>query len=100
MLLPEHGSDIALCDLNQWERLKSRFWSWQRLVRRLQISVRRRPAPPDPETRLAQMLGNLQRGSHVDWSKDPALLPRLEAHLTITNDVGLRKVFASFLCEP
>jgi hypothetical protein len=100
MLLPEHGSDIALCDPSQWERRRSRLWSWRRLARRLQMSVRRRPASQDPEIRMAQMLATLVGGRDADYSDDPALLPRLEAHLAITDDVELRKVFVNYLCEP
>lgn len=100
MQVPEHGSEIAVCEPSRWETRGHRVWRWRTVLRRLQISVRRRSTAVKPETRLAQMLANLQRGSHADWSKDPALLPRLEAHLAITDEVELRKVFANYLCEP
>ena len=100
MLLPEHGPDIALCDPSQWETHKSRLSSWRGLTRRLQMLARRRSAPANPETRLAQMISNLGGSSGAEWSDDPGIVQRLEAHLATTDDVELRKVFASFLCEP
>jgi hypothetical protein len=50
--------------------------------------------------RLAQILLKLRPGSGTDWSDDPSLLDRLEAHLTITDDRELRKALATYLCEP
>ena len=99
-MLPEQGSEIAVCEPSGWEGSAPRVWGWRTVLRELQKSIRRRPAPANPETRLVQMVVNLRRGSDTTWSEDPELLPRLEAELAISDDVELRNVFASFLCEP
>ena len=100
MLLPEHGSEIAVCEPSGWDTGAHRVWRWRTVLRELQKSIRRRPASAKPETRLVQMVANLQRGSDTIWSEDPELLPRLEAELATTDDLELRNVFANFLCEP
>jgi hypothetical protein len=50
--------------------------------------------------RLAQILVALRHDSRTDWTDDPSLLDRLEAHLAITDDVEVRKTLAAYLCEP
>lgn len=100
MLLPEHGSEIAVCEPSRWEKRTDRVWRWRTVLRQLQRSVRRRSASAKPEARLVQMVANLRQDPDATWSEDPALLPRLEAELAATEDLELRKVFASFVCEP
>jgi hypothetical protein len=50
--------------------------------------------------RLAQILVELRHDTRTDWSDDPSLLDRLEAHLAITDDVEARKALAAYVCEP
>jgi hypothetical protein len=100
MLLPEQGSEIAICGPRQWDPRKLPVFVWHELLRRLPISFGKPFTKSKPEARLAQVLVSVGCGAHGDWSRDPALLGRVEAQLAATNDVEVRKVFAMYLCEP
>ena len=100
MLLPEHGSDIALYEPDQWNPLRQRFSLRRRILELLQNRADKRPATVQSAMRLAQILVELRDDSRTDWSDDPSLLDRLEAHLAITDDGEVRRALATYLCEP
>lgn len=79
MLLPEHGSDIALYQPDQWNPLKQRISLRRRFLELLQNIADKRVATVQPAMRLAQILVELRHDCSTDWSDDPSLLDRLEA---------------------
>jgi hypothetical protein len=101
MLLPEHGPDLAVCEPDRWSPpLRQRISLRRRFLALLQNRADNRMATVHSAMRLAQILVALRYDSHTDWSDDPSLVDRLEAHLAITDDVGARKALATYLCEP
>ena len=100
MLLPEHGSDLAVCEPDRWNLLKQRISLPRRFVELLQNRPDKRAPIVHSAIRLAQLLVELQEASRTEWSDDPSLLDRLEARLTITNDGEARKALVTYLCEP
>jgi hypothetical protein len=99
MLLPEHGSDIALCEPDRWNPVRRRISLRRRILQLLQSKADKRLPTTQPAMRLAQILVEMRHDSRTDLSDDPSLLDRLEAHLAITEDVEARNVLAEYLCE-
>src|SRR5690242_11477734 len=100
MLLPEHGSDLAVCEPDRWNFLRRRISFRCTFLELLQNRAGKRAPTVHSAMRLAQILVALRYDSHTDWSDDPSLVDRLEAHLAITDDVGARKALATYRCEP
>ena len=103
-MLPEQGPEIPVCDSQAWDARRYGVFGWRDLRRSLQIAFRKwRPILTQnttPESRLARIVMNVGLGVDGNWSADPMLLERLEAHLAVTDDVAVRKVFAAYLSEP
>src|SRR5689334_18774594 len=100
MLLPEHGSDIAVCEPDRWNLLRHRISLRCTFLELLQNRADKRAPTVHSAMRLAQILVELRHESRTDWSDDPSLLDRLEAHLAATDDVEAREALAKYLCEP
>ena len=100
MLLPEHGSDLAVCELDRGNPFRRRISLRCTFLELLQNRGDKRASTVHSAMRLARILVELQHDSRTDWSDDPSLLYRLEAHLAITDDVEVRKALATYLCEP
>jgi hypothetical protein len=100
MLLPEHGSDLAVCEPDRWNLFRHGMSLRCTFLELLQNRTGKRAPTLHSAMRLAQILVELRHDSRKDWSDDPSLLDRLEAHLAITDDVEARKALATYLCEP
>src|SRR5690242_5008477 len=100
MLLPEHGSDLAVCEPDRWNLLRHRISLRCRFLELLQNRGANRASTVHSAMRLAQILVALRHDSRTDWSDGASLLDRLEAQLAITDDGEVRKALATYLCEP
>jgi hypothetical protein len=100
MLLPEHGSDLAVCEPDRWNILRNRISLRRTFLELLQNRADKRVPTVHSAMRLAQILVELRHESRTDWGDDASLLDRLEPHLAITDDVEAHKALATYICEP
>jgi hypothetical protein len=98
-MLPDNGSEFAVCDAYDCDARKTVALAWRELIKRLPIRFESRRAKANPETRLAHMVVTVQRNLYAGGT-DPTLIQRLEAELAATNDVQVRELFAKYLSEP
>jgi hypothetical protein len=101
MLLPEKGSDAAICDSHSWDAPKHWQRFWREAIRLLRAARPALVSEIKTDTRLARLIMDLRTSVNAQLtSDDGTLLQRLETQLSISGDQELRRLISVYLSEP